>query len=475
MTDSPIRVLVVEDDLAHSALVRRGFDDHPQAFQLSISASLTEARLTLENKRPDVVITDVKLPDGDGTEFLAGGEARGYPVIVMTGHGHEELAVAAMKAGASDYLIKSPEAFRALPDLAVSISAGWKSEKARLEGERNAKEVMRRELDARFGFDTLVGSSEAMRSVMRRIRQVAQTASTVLITGESGVGKEVVARSIHRSSELSEAVFLPVNCAAIPQELLESQLFGHVRGSFSGAVADSPGLFLKAAGGTIFLDEIGELPLALQAKLLRAIESKEFLPVGSSEPVKVDLRIVAATNRNLEASVEAGAFREDLFWRLNVFSIEIPPLRERLEDVPALAEYFIQRHNRDMKRAFTGIEDDALGALLAWNWRGNVRELENVIEHAMIVGAGSEIAVGDLPERMIDRGVDASLCPHTALKPAVRFFERAHIASIVRLASGDKRRAADLLGIGISTLYRRLEELGIDSEGNLFDDNSTAA
>jgi DNA-binding NtrC family response regulator len=475
MTVSPIRVLVVEDDVAHSALVRRGFDDHAQRFLLSISASLTEARLTLENTHPDVVITDVKLPDGSGTEFLAGGEGRGYPVIVMTGHGHEELAVAAMKSGASDYLIKSPDAFRALPDLAISISQGWKAEKARVEGERNAKDVMRRELDARFGFDTLVGRSDSMRAVTRRIRQVAQTTSTVLITGESGVGKEVVARSIHRTGARSEAVFLPVNCAAIPQELLESQLFGHVRGSFSGAVADYPGLFLKAAGGTIFLDEIGELPVGLQAKLLRAIEAKEFLPVGASEPVTVDLRIIAATNSDLETSVQAGSFREDLFWRLNVFAIEIPPLRERLEDVPALAEFFMKRHNRDMKRSFVGIDEDALAALLAWAWRGNVRELNNVIEHAMIVGSGTEISVSDLPERMGSLGVDASLCPHTALKPAVRFFERAHIASIVRLTTGDKRRAADLLGIGVSTLYRRMEELGVDSEGNLFETGAPLA
>lgn len=476
-TETVLRVLVIEDDPAHAALVRRAFDDHAARFGLSIAASVREARMAIENLAPDLVITDVRLPDGDGCSLLESEEPLPFPVIVMTGHGREELAVAAMKAGASDYVVKSPAVFAELPDLALSISKGWLQERNRERSERAAAEVMRRELDSRFGFDSLVGGSQAMRETRERIRQVAPTSSTVLITGESGVGKEVVARSIHRSGRQASSVFLPVNCAAIPADLLESQLFGHMRGSFSGAVADYEGLFQKASGGTIFLDEIGELPVALQSKILRAIETKEVLPVGSTIPIKVDLRILAATNRDLEKQVSSGEFREDLFYRLNVFAIEISPLRERLEDIPALVNHFINQHNQEMKHSFQGIEDEAVAALLGWSWKGNVRELDNVIEHAMIVGDGEYIRLSDLPSRLAGNliGSETGSCPHTALKSAVRYFERAHISAILRMTSGDKKQASELLEIGVSTLYRKLEELGVDSEGNLVEDEEVSS
>ncbi|MFT4571457.1 MAG: DNA-binding NtrC family response regulator [Hyphomicrobiaceae bacterium] len=469
VSEPSVRVLIVEEDPTLAGLIRRAFDGHPGRFVVSVTGSVREARLAMENVRPGLVIADVAVVEMEGWSLLALASAGQFPVIAMSDYGHDELGIAAVKAGASEYVVKSAESFAALPDSALAIFKGWQRTSPAPE-RSDSVQVLRREPNLRFGFDRLVGGSDALRNTRRRIHQVARTSSTVLITGESGVGKEVVARAIHRASDRSEMVFLPVNCAAIPTELLESQLFGHMRGSFSGAVTDHEGLFQKASGGTIFLDEIGEMPVGLQSKLLRAIEAKEFLPVGATTPVRVELRILAATNVDIDRQVALGQFREDLYYRLNVFAIEIPPLRERLEDVPLLVEHFMAMHNQEMQRSFEGIEEDALSALLSWSWRGNVRELDNVIEHAMIVGDGEWIRPCDLPGRLAGaREIGAPVSPHSALKPAIRHFERTHIAGVLRSASGDKRQAAELLDIGVSTLYRKLEELEIDSEGNLVD------
>jgi transcriptional regulator with PAS, ATPase and Fis domain len=290
---------------------------------------------------------------------------------------------------------------------------------------------------------------------------VAPTQSTVLITGESGTGKEVVARAVHHFSEVGQRIFLPVNCAAIPENLLESQLFGHVRGSFTGAVASQEGLFSRARGGTIFLDEIGDMPFGLQSKLLRAIESKEILPVGSTQPVTVEVRIVAASNRDLAQMVAEGKFREDLYYRLNVVNIQLPPLRERREDIPSIVEFLVRRHNRELKRAYRGVDNATLKVLLSQPWKGNVRELDNAIEHAMILGDGQWITVADLPRGL--RQSDDVLPPvGDELREALRAYERIHIESVLRRAGHDKRKAADLLGLSLSSLYRKMNELGID-------------
>jgi transcriptional regulator with PAS, ATPase and Fis domain len=295
---------------------------------------------------------------------------------------------------------------------------------------------------------------------MTLIKRVAPVPSTVLITGESGVGKEVVARAIHHFSERSDAIFLPVNCGAIPENLLESQLFGHLRGSFTGAVANQEGLFQRSRRGTIFLDEIGDLPVGLQVKLLRAIETKEVLPVGATTPIKVDVRIIAATHRELRREVEAGRFRDDLYYRLNVFGIEIPPLRERRDDIPPLVDHLIRLHNRELKKHCKGADALLLKLFMSLPWKGNVRELDNVIEHAMILGDGDWITVNDLP-RALRADADLPVPAGDNLREALRAYEKAHIQSVLAKLDHDKRAAADRLGMSLSSLYRKIEELGI--------------
>jgi len=270
-----------------------------------------------------------------------------------------------------------------------------------------------------------------------------------------------VARAVHRESDRSDQIFLPVNCGAIPENLLESQLFGHVRGAFTGAVTPQEGLFQRARGGTLFLDEIGELPLGLQVKLLRAIEEKEVMPVGGVNPALIDVRIIAATNRDLEVCCNEGSFREDLYYRLNVFGIDIPPLRERREDIPLLVEFLVRRHNTDMNRHFKGVENAAMKLLLSMPWKGNVRELDNVIEHAMILGSGDWITSGDLPARLSANADSETDYVGDDLKGAMRVYERHHITNALERLEGDKRKAAELLGISLSSLYRKIEELDI--------------
>jgi DNA-binding NtrC family response regulator len=353
--------------------------------------------------------------------------------------------------GAQDYLLKPV----LLDDVLHRV-------RRLLEHKRQAWEIqlLRREVSRHFDFDGLVGRSPAIQEVFELIKKVAPTNATVLITGESGVGKEVIARLIHAHSLQQDRVFLPVNCSAIPETLLESQLFGHTKGAFTGAVGAQEGLLQRARGGTIFLDEIGELPLTLQPKLLRALEEREVLPVGATTPVKIDIRILAATNRDLKKEVEAGRFREDLYYRLNVIELHIPPLRERREDIPLLVEYLIQRHNREMKKTYKGAENATMKLLMSLPWKGNVRELDNVLERAMILGNGEWITPADLPRW--EAAQDAlPLATSDNLKEAVQAYERSHIETVLKKTNGDKKRAAEFLGLSLSSLYRKMDELRI--------------
>ncbi|MGB7947500.1 MAG: sigma 54-interacting transcriptional regulator [Candidatus Binatia bacterium] len=311
-----------------------------------------------------------------------------------------------------------------------------------------------------FNFDNIIGKSKAIRDVLEMVKKVANTTATVLITGDSGTGKELIALALHAHSDRRDKLFLPVNCGALPETLLESLLFGHMKGSFTGAFANQEGLFEKARGGTIFLDEIGEIPSHLQVKLLRALETKEILPIGHTTPRHIDVRVLAATNRNLKNEVEAGRFREDLYYRLNIMEIHIPPLKDRPEDIPMLVDHLIKKHNPELKKNFKGADAEVLRVLMSLPWKGNVRELDNVIEHTMILADGDMMTCKDLPAAVTESGLENpgfTLC----LKDALRNFEKQHIVRVLEQVGQDRREAAKLLDISLSSLYRKIEELDI--------------
>jgi transcriptional regulator with PAS, ATPase and Fis domain len=313
---------------------------------------------------------------------------------------------------------------------------------------------------AEFDLGQIVGQSRALGALLEMVKKVAPTQATVLITGESGSGKELIAHAIHALSNRRDKLFLPVNCGALPETLLESLLFGHMKGTFTGAFANQEGLFEKARGGTIFLDEIGEIPQHLQVKLLRALEAREILPIGSTTPQRIDVRVLAATNRKLTEEVEQGRFRDDLYYRLNIMELHIPPLRERPEDIPLLVEYLVRKHNPELNKRFKGTDAEVVRILMSLPWKGNVRELDNVIEHTMILADGDWITAKDLPRALLS--VAQAQPPFTpGLKEALKQFERQHILRVLEQAGQDRKEAARLLDISVSSLYRKLEELGI--------------
>jgi transcriptional regulator with PAS, ATPase and Fis domain len=312
-----------------------------------------------------------------------------------------------------------------------------------------------------YHFENIIGKSKAIRDVLEMVKKVANTQATVLITGDSGTGKELIALALHAHSDRKDKLFLPVNCGALPETLLESLLFGHMKGSFTGAFANQEGLFERARAGTIFLDEIGEIPQHLQVKLLRALEAKEILPIGSTTPRRIDIRVLAATNRNLNKEVDEGRFREDLYYRLNIMEIHIPPLSERPDDIPLLVDHLIKKHNPELKKNFQGADDEVVRALMSLPWKGNVRELDNVIEHTMILSEGDRITLNDLPASIVATGKTVPAFTYT-LKEATRHFEKQHILRVMDLVGQNLKETARLLDISLSSLYRKLEELGIE-------------
>ncbi len=444
-------ILVAEDEAAIRESLTEVLKD--EGYAVTAAADGTAAFSALDGQEFDLVISDLRMPGADGLAVLTHTRevAPQTLVLLMTAHATVETAIEALQRGAQDYLLKPlnfDDVLHKIDHLLRHRQVAWENQ------------LLRGQVARLWDFDNLIGRSLAMREVMHLVQRVAPTKSTVLITGESGAGKEVVARAIHHFSEQRDRIFLPVNCGAIPEHLLESQLFGHLRGSFTGAVNNQEGLFARARGGTIFLDEIGDLPLGLQVKLLRAIEQKEILPVGATTPSKVDVRILAATNLHLAKAVEEGKFREDLYYRLNVVGIEIPPLRERREDIPPLVEHFVRMHNRELKRSFKGVDGTTMKILLSSAWKGNVRELDNVIEHAMILGEGDWITAADLP-RAMKADATIPIAPSDDLREALRSYEKAHIQAVLSKVDQDKKTAAEVLGVSLSSLYRKIEELEI--------------
>src|SRR5438094_5537553 len=444
------RVLVVEDDgdlrdLLVETLTRWGY-------HVTSAGNGTEALTFLEGRLFDVALLDIWLPGKDGCQLLE--EIKRHDsaleVVMMTGDPLVSTTVQALKAGAYDYLIKPLNLEELQPLMRQLIERRFLRQEVGSLRARLGRELAEREL---------VGTSPQMLEVKQTIASVANSDSPVLIEGESGTGKELVAAAIHGQSPRATGPFVPVNCGAIPAELMESEFFGHVRGAFSGAVADALGLFRAAQGGTLFLDAVAELPTALQAKLLRVLQEKEIRPVGSTKTHAVNARVIAATNKNLEAAVSNGSFRQDLYYRLNVVHIVVPPLRERRGDIPALIAYFLRRFNERFRREVKGISPDAMAALTSYDFPGNVRELENVLERAFALGARDEIKRANLPELSVraEQPAAASSEPLPTLDPA----ERDLIGRALDRFRNDKEQAARALGLTVRTLYRRIKKFGL--------------
>ena len=418
------------------------------------AASAKDAISLLGKHAVDLVISDIMMPEMDGLSLLkrikqSFGDVE---VLLITGHATVEMAVEAMREGAHDFIAK--------PFKRADILARVQRV---LEKQGLVRENRQLKTQLKCGVEKiqLIGESPEIRRIRQMIEQIAPMPSTVLINGESGTGKEIIARQLHEKSDRADKPFVAVNCGAIAEQIIESELFGHVKGAFTGAVAEKDGLFKTADGGSLFLDEVGSLSPNMQVKLLRVLEEREVRPVGAIKTFRVDVRILAACNSNLQAAVEAGQFREDLYYRLNVISIFAPPLRERREDIALLANHFIQQFNADLMKNVTGMTVSAAHLLVANPWKGNVRELRNAIEHAMILTTGTEISAEDLPLRYHHPQQNGHVSGITDLKAAVNRFEREHITKILQHCDGDKKTAAEKLGLSLSSLYRKMSELNI--------------
>jgi DNA-binding NtrC family response regulator len=443
------RILIVDDE----PLIRSTLAEYmtQEGFGVTACGGAEEALRAAAEQPFDAALCDVQMPGMDGIELLDR-LLKISPqtfVLLITAYATVENAVQAFQRGAHDYLMKPI----LLDEVASKIKRLLAYKEVFLENQ-----ALRRELNREYDFDHIVGRSLAMQRVFAMVRKVAPTRSTVLLAGESGTGKELLARAIHHQGAGDEARFIAVNCAAIPNDLLENQLFGHRKGAFTGADRDQPGVFVHAGAGTIFLDEIGELAHGTQAKLLRAIEQKEIFPVGANEPVQVEARVLAATNKDLARAVEQGRFREDLYYRLNVVSIHVPPLRERREDIPDLVDFLLAKQARTLGKRISGVTHETMQILMACRWKGNIRELENALQRAVILGEGPLITPADLPPDLAPVEDDPALVDE--LGEAVRRFEKQHLERILR-QTPDKKEAAQRLGMGLSSLYRKISELGI--------------
>lgn len=449
------KILVVEDEEGMREFLKILLGK--ERYEVVTCASATEAMEKIKEEDFSVVVTDMKMPGMDGLELLEAVKQTDplIPVILMTGYASMESAIEALNKGAFAYLLKQArnEEIRQFVRKAVEMR--------KLQSENK---FLKQELKRKLSDRPIIGNSEKIRRIFELIDKVAQTDSTIMIYGESGTGKELVAREIHSRSLRSNGPFVSINCGALPETLLESELFGHVRGSFTGAVRDKEGLFAVAKGGTFFLDEVGETSPAIQVKLLRVLQEREIIPVGGVKPIKVDVRLIAATNADLERQVESGKFRADLFYRLNVIPIRIPPLRERRDDIPLLVGHFLKTYCEAQGKPLKQVTKQAFDYLLRYDWPGNVRELENVIERAVILQEGDQIGPEDLPER-----VRGGLSEHrddlvTASNLTLEELERRYILKVLDQTGWQKKKAAQILGINASTLYRKLQRYGYETD-----------
>jgi len=442
------KLLVIDDEERLRKLLARILQ--LEDFEVIEAATAKEGLRKLEHEVVDVVISDVKLPDINGIELTKTIKST-YPaieIIVLTAYGTINDGVTAIKNGAFDYITKGDDNEKIIPLVNKAM------DKAVLQRRVSELET---KLSSRFGFDRIVGSSPAITNAINLARRVAGTDTTVLILGETGTGKEVFAEAIHQASPRSSKQFVAINCSAFGKELLESELFGHKAGSFTGAIKDKKGLFEEANGGTIFLDEIGEMDHDLQAKLLRVLESQQFIKIGDTKPTKVSVRILAATNRNLQDEVAKDQFRSDLFYRLSVFQITLPSLRDRRKDIPVLAKMFIHQYASKVNTQITGATIDFYNKLEAYNWPGNVRELKNIIERAVIMCDGTELDTSVLPYEF-----DSSPAANNTSTFDLSAIEQQHIQRVLKHTQGNRAETARLLNIGVATLYRKLKEYGLE-------------
>ena len=453
--DQPIRVLVVDDEEPHAQAVAESLER--LGYECTVAASGREGVRLIEEEEFDIVLTDLMMSDIDGMGVLAKAkqELPRAEVVILTGRNETKDAVAAIQAGAAEYLIKPLDIgkLRAVVD-------------RRSQAQRLARSnvELKRQLDEKFGFEGVIGNSPAMHAVLDRLKQIAPTSATVLITGESGTGKELVAKALHVNSPRRNKPYVALNCAELSENVLESELFGHVKGAFTGADRDRVGRVQYANGGTLFLDEIGDIPMTIQVKLLRVLETGDVIRVGTNEPVKVNVRLVSATNRDLAEEIAAGKFRQDLYHRLKVVSLRLPPLRSRREDIPLLIETFLKDFTATHGKTITSVTPAVRKVLAAYSWPGNVRELRNAIESMIVVDSDGVLDLDDLTEDLqaiSPHPVEGGSGPSSLIGRPLEEVEKYYVAECLRMTDGNREEAARMLGIGERTLYRKIKEYGI--------------
>jgi DNA-binding NtrC family response regulator len=446
------RIMVIDDEESMCKFMQIMLKK--EGYGVSSAQSGKEALEELQNSHYDLVIADLMMPEMNGLELLSKVKSIDPELnfIVMTAYASVDTAIEALKKGAFDYIAKP---FK-VDELKITI-------KKSLEQKRIVKENLdlKRQLKKEFSLDSFIGDTPEIIEMKKLVEKVALTDSTVLIQGESGTGKELVAKAIHHHSRRADKPFVTINCAALPETLLESELFGHTKGAFTGAIKDKEGLFFVADGGTFFLDEVGVISQAIQVKLLRVLEEKEITPVGSTKPIQVEVRLIAATNADLEQEVKLGNFRADLFYRLNVIPIHIPTLRERKDDIKLLTFYFIKKYCEKLQIKEKSISDEAMNKLLSYSWPGNARELENTMERVILLAKDDEVKIKDLPENILS-GEAVKLIEETRPEtPSLETIEKSYIYWVLQRADWQKSKAAQILGIDSSTLYRKIEKYGL--------------